>query len=89
MKNLARTLAAGLVASLVLLACGDDTASSGDFDQPNVDIRTSDDPGELTDDEFDRITIDGMPCIVWKDERNSGANSAIAYSGLTCDWSPR
>lgn len=73
--------------ALLLVACGTDEARAGNDETTTRDrqIVTSDDPGELTDDEFDHITIDGMDCIIWKDKRYDG-DSAFAYSGLTCDW---
>lgn len=76
------------------VACGtDDTASSAqEQDAINTYIVTSNDPGELSDEEFDAVVINfegrDLPCIIWKDRRES-AEYSYAYSGLTCDFRPR
>jgi hypothetical protein len=78
-----RLLTAALVA-VALAGCGEDDGS-----EPQTrDITTEESPGALDESDFDRITIDGMPCIVWKDKRDS-YESQYAYSGLTCDWRDR
>lgn len=76
-----------LTFGIILGACGTSTATTLADGTPRT-IHTTTDPGELTDDEFDTIIIDGKPCIVWKDRRGSD-DDQYAYSGLTCDWSPR
>lgn len=43
---------------------------------------------EPLDGTITRITIDGMPCLVWENKRGSG-NTQYGFSGLTCDWSSR
>lgn len=71
---------------IILGACA--SSATGLADGSLREISTSTNPGELTANEFDRIKIDGMDCIVWKDERGQAENR-FAYSGLTCNWPPR
>lgn len=75
-----------LALGILIGACAGGTTTLADGSLR--EIHTSTDPGELTDDEFDRVTIDGKPCIIWKDKRGANQN-AYAYSGLTCDWRDR
>lgn len=73
---------------LTCVACGSPTAesyrdTSTEPDEPKP-VYAKVKP--LLDDFVERITIDGMDCLVWKDKAGEGDHT-YAYSGLTCDWS--
>lgn len=69
-----RLLAAAAIA-LLLAACGDDEIDGGTKASADGSI-----PGNVY-----RVTIDGMPCVLWMDKRGAG-DSSWAYSGIDCDW---
>ncbi len=79
-----------IVATLSLLAaCGnDDNGDAGPnpdgVENPTVFV-ANDDGGTFNNAKFIRVTIDGMPCIIYKDKVGDG-HGKYAYSGLTCDW---
>lgn len=61
---------------LALLSCGDG--------EPGVD---PDSKIEIDSKHFRRVTIDGMPCLIWTESHYLDSNSGWTYSGITCDWS--
>ena len=79
-----------LVVALSAASCGDDDAIVSDEKARPLTSTTVLVPTDPPlNDQVERVTIDGMPCLVWKDKVNGGQNSAYAYSGLTCDWSKK
>lgn len=69
---------AAIVAVAALAACSETIAPEAPRATASADV-----PGD-----FIRVEIDGMPCIVWINERGAG-QSQDSFSGLTCNWGPR
>lgn len=78
---------AAVLPLLLVTACGDDDDTEPISEtSENPTVFTADDlGGSFADARFIRVTIDGMPCIVYKDSFTAHR----AYSGLTCDWTAR
>lgn len=72
-----------LAVAMSVTACAEDAAPVNKGTESEPAPNTVDTP---LNDIVERITIDGMPCLIWKDKAGSG-NTTYAYSGLTCDWS--
>lgn len=78
---------AALLLILGVAACGDDAQDTNDNGtEDRVDWIANGDAGSMEHANFIRITVDGMPCILYKDRTGHGT-ADVAYSGLTCDWS--
>lgn len=82
------TVVIWMVASAAMVvACSADASGAPDSTGLVFHTTTDDSDGSLGG-TFYRVTVDDMPCIIWKQKAGSDSG-ARGYGGITCDWRDR